>query len=120
MNNVTLMGRLTKDPEIRTAAGKKVARYTLAVNRGRDKADFIPCVAWERAADFAEKYLVKGSPVAVRGRLQTGSYEKNGQRVYTMDVVVESQEFAGPKPETPEKDGFMDVPEGIAEELPFN
>ncbi len=98
MNKVVLTGRLTKDPDVRGDEGNKVARYTLAVDRRKDdKADFIPCVAFKAGADFAEKYLTKGKKIAVVGRIQTGSYEKNGQKVYTTDVVVEDQEFCEKK-----------------------
>lgn len=96
MNIVAIMGRLTKDPDVRQGA-KKVARYTLAVDRGQQQADFIPCVAFEGGADFAEKYLRKGMRIAVSGRIQTGSYEKDGQKFYTTDVIVSRQEFADSK-----------------------
>ena len=106
MNKVVLMGRLTKDPEIRaTQDGKRVASYTLAVDRKvakqEQKADFISCTAWEKKAEFAEKYLTKGMKIAISGRLQTGSYtDRNGNTVYTTDVVVEDQEFCEKKAET--------------------
>lgn len=138
MNKVILMGRLTKDPDVRYTQGDKptaVARYTLAVDRRfkRDgdtqTADFIPCIAFGKTAEFTEKYMKKGMKISVVGRIQTGSYtNKDGQRVYTTDVVVEEQEFAESKgssqpqasqsPSTNE--GFMNIPEGIDEELPFN
>lgn len=145
MNKVVLMGRLTRDPEIRYSQGEKptaVGRYTLAVDRrfkrdGEQNADFINCISFGKAAEFAEKYLHKGTKIAVSGRIQTGSYtNKNGVKVYTTDVVVEEQEFAesksssnqsgennnsGPSPYGPaEGDGFMNIPDGIDEELPFN
>ena len=147
MNKVILMGRLTRDPEIRYSQGDNalaVARYTLAVdrrfNRNNDEntADFIGCVAFGRAAEFAEKYFHKGIKIAVTGRIQTGSYtNKDGVRVYTTDVVVEEQEFAESKNSAsaggggynadnsrPEPaaagDGFMNIPDGIDEELPFS
>lgn len=149
MNKVILMGRLTRDPEVRYSAGESstaVARYTLAVDRrfrrnndGEQTADFIGCVAFGRSAEFAEKYFRKGLKVIVTGRIQTGSYtNKDGQRVYTTDVVVEDQEFAeskaaseshmnsdfqaapAPAPSAPAGDGFMNIPDGIDEELPFN
>ena len=150
MNKVILMGRLTRDPEIRYSQGENssaVARYTLAVDRrfrreGSDQtADFIGCVAFGHQAEFAEKYLHQGTKIAITGRIQTGSYEKNGQRVYTTDVVVEEQEFAEskaaaernggyqgnnshapakPDPEMAVGDGFMNIADGIDEELPFN
>ena len=107
MNKVILMGRLTRDPEVRYSQGESataIARYTLAVdrrfNRNNDEnsADFIGCVAFGRSAEFAEKYLRKGTKVVVTGRIQTGSYtNKDGVKVYTTDVVVEDQEFAESK-----------------------
>ena len=107
MNKVFLMGRLTRDPEIRYTQGERqmaIARYTLAVDRAGKKkegeltADFIQCVAFDRSAEFAEKYLHQGTKIAVSGRIQTGSYvNKEGQRVYTTDVIVEEQEFAESK-----------------------
>ena len=138
------MGRLTRDPEVRYSQGESstaVARYTLAVDRrfrreGSDQtADFIGCVAFGRQAEFAEKYLHQGTKIAITGRIQTGSYtNKDGQRVYTTDVVVEEQEFAEskaagqnsqqnsrPEPSTAvDNDGFMHIPDGIDEELPFS
>ena len=156
MNKVILMGRLTRDPDIRYSAGENsqaVARYTLAVDRrfrrdsdnGNNNADFIGCVAFGRQAEFAEKYLHQGTKIAITGRIQTGSYtNRDGQRVYTTDVVVEEQEFAesraaaaehgasvqpspqasAPRPSAPAAeapaDGFMNIPDGIDEELPFN
>ena len=125
MNHVSLIGRLTRDPDVRsTQNGETVARYTLAVDRGsKDKgADFISCVAFGKTAEFAEKYLIKGVKVGVDGRIQTGSYtNKDGQKVYTTDVVVSSHTFcerSGAK-EVPDKDGFVHVPEGNETELPF-
>lgn len=109
MNKAIIMGRLTKDPEVRYSSGERsmaIARYTLAVDRRgrRDQnnnqptADFIPCVAFDRAGEFAEKYFRKGQRVLVEGRIQTGSYtNRDGQKVYTTEVVVESQEFADSK-----------------------
>ena len=157
MNKLILMGRLTRDPEVRYSAGENstaVARYTLAVDRrfrrnndGEQTADFIGCVAFGRSAEFAEKYFRQGLKVIVTGRIQTGSYtNKDGQRVYTTDVVVEDQEFAEskaasmanggdgyqtgyqqsqapaskPAPSAAVGDGFMNIPDGIEEELPFN
>ena len=150
MNKVILMGRLTRDPEVRYSQGESamaIARYTLAVdrrfNRNNDgnAADFIGCVAFGKSGEFAEKYLRKGTKVVVTGRIQTGSYtNKDGVKVYTTDVVVEDQEFAeskgsnrnagmdggfsGGMSRTPEPsgvgDGFMNIPDGIDEELPFN
>ena len=150
MNKVTLVGRLTRDPDVRYSAGEQsmaIARYTLAVDRrgkkqdGQPTADFINCVAFGRIAENAEKYLAKGRQVAVSGRIQTGSYtNKEGQKVYTTEVVIEDQEFVGSKSDAQSQpqgnsgnaqapampmpsdagDGFMNIPEGIDEELPFN
>lgn len=131
MNQVILMGRLTKDPEIRyTQDGRAIGRYTLAVERRRknddeEQADFIQCVTWEKAANFAQKYFRKGQRVLVSGRIQTGKYQnKNNETVYTTDVIVFSQEFADAKREevsaAAPDDGFMKadpVDEGF---LPFN
>ena len=109
MNKVMLIGRLTRDPEIRYPsedAGTPIARYTLAVDRkvkrdGDQSADFISCVVFGKAVDFVEKYLKQGMKIAVTGRIQTGSYtNKNGQRVYTTDIVVEDHEFAESKNNT--------------------
>ena len=142
MNKVILVGRLTKDPEVRYSGGENtlaVARYTIAVERrfkrdGEPTADFIPCVVFGRSAEFAEKYFRQGMRVSVSGRIQTGSYtNKDGMKVYTTDVIVEEQEFAESRTEreanrgvhqqaaTKEAgDGFMNIPKGIDEELPFN
>ena len=146
MNKVILMGRLTRDPEVRYSQGEQataIARYTLAVDRrfrregDQQTADFIGCVAFGRQGEFAEKYLRKGTKIAITGRIQTGSYtNKDGQKVYTTDVVVEEQEFAEskaasegnggftpadrPSPSVVAGDGFMNIPDGIDEELPFN
>lgn len=134
MNKVILMGRLTKDPEVRYSQGENsmaIARYTIAVdrrfNRNNDEAsaDFIGCIAFGKAGEFAEKYFRKGTKVAITGRIQTGSYtNKDGVKVYTTDIVIEEQEFAESKKDTPESasstDGFMNIPDGIDEQLPFN
>lgn len=128
MNKVVLMGRLTKDPNVRQSGETTIARYTLAVDRrfkreGEPTADFISCVAFGKAGDFAEKYLKKGTKIAVSGRIQTGSYEKDGQRIYTTDVIIEEQEFAESKASgsaAVSNSGFMSIPDGIDEELPFN
>ena len=133
MNEVILMGRLTKDPDVRYGGEKQtaIARYTLAVDRrikkeGEASADFISCVALGKNGEFAEKYLHKGTKIAVVGSIQTGNYtNKEGQKVYTTDVLVDKQEFAeSKKAETHEEqapvgDGFMSIPAGIDEELPF-
>ncbi len=144
MNRVVLMGRLTRDPDIRYTQGDNsmcIARYTLAVDRRFSRnnndgqsADFIPCVAFGKAGEHAEKYYRKGIKVAVSGRIQTGSYtNKDGQKVYTTEVVVEDQEFAesknaggtdssyqraGSAPDNGD-DGFMNIAEGIDDEMPF-
>lgn len=128
---------MTKDPEIRYSQGASstcVARYTLAVDRkfkqeGQPNADFINCIAFGKLGEFAEKYLHKGVKIAVVGRIQTGSYKnKDGQKVYTTDVVVEEQEFcesksqsnSQPQPAPSNNDGFMSIPDGIEDGLPFN
>ena len=145
MNKVLLIGRLTGEPEVKYSQGAQpvcVARYRLAVDRkykkdGEQSADFISCVAFGKSGEFAEKYLHKGTKIAVEGRIQTGSYtNRDGQKVYTTDVVVEDQEFAEskassdnnsgyvpanrPSPSGAAGDGFMNIPDGIDEELPFN
>lgn len=139
------MGRLTRDPEVRYTSGERsmaVARYTLAVDRrgrgnnnGEQTADFINIVAFDKAGEFAERYFRQGMRVLVSGRIQTGSYaNKDGQKVYTTDIVVDSQEFADSKgagsgsgsgssatPSAPMGDGFMNIPDGVEDEgLPFN
>ena len=157
MNKAILVGRLTRDPEVRYSQGENataVARYTVAVDRrfkrdGEPSADFIPCVVFGRSAEFAEKYFRQGLKIAISGRIQTGSYvNREGQKVYTTEVVVEDQEFAeskaasdshqsgfgggygapaGSAPAAPaagtgsaSADGFVNIPDGIDEELPFN
>ena len=138
MNKTVLMGRLTADPQVRYSQGDSataVARYTLAVNRkfkkdGEPTADFIPCVVFGKSAEFTEKYFRKGMQVAISGRIQTGSYtNKDGNKIYTTDVVVEEQEFAESKVasqnngsgSTPvSSDGFLDIPDGVDTQLPFN
>ena len=132
MNKVILMGRLTRDAEVRYSQGDAstaVARFTLAVDRRfkRDNdeqtADFINCVAFGRTAEFMERYARKGTKFVVEGRIQTGSYtNKDGQKVYTTDVIVNRQEFAeskGEAKETKPEDGFMSIPGGIDDEIPF-
>lgn len=136
MNKWSGIGRLTKDPEVKYTQGTNatcIARYTLAVNRrykkeGEQEADFINCVAFGKAGEFAEKYLTKGIKIAVVGRIQTGSYEKDGVKHYTTDIVVEEQEFceskgsasgSAPAPQQTDSDGFMKIPDGIDSELPF-
>lgn len=147
MNKVILMGRLVRDPEVRYSQGENsmaIARFTLAVDRkfkkqGEADADFISCIAFGKSAEHAEKYYKQGIKLAVTGRIQTGSYtNKEGQKVYTTDVVIEESEFAEskgsgnsngagysqssarPTPSSAIGDGFMNIPDGIDEELPFN
>ena len=144
MNKVILMGRLTRDPEVRYGTGENstaVARYTIAVDRrfkrdGEQSADFISCVTFGRNAEFAEKYLRQGTKIVLTGRIQTGSYTtRDGQKVYTTDIVVEEQEFAESKAATAgnggqnnysrpaaaaDAEGFMNIPDGIDDELPFS
>ena len=135
MNKVVLMGRLTRDPETRYSQGQDslcIARYTLAVDRRQKKdneaaADFISIVAFGKAGEFAEKYFKKGTKLVVSGRIQTGSYtNKDGQKVYTTEVVAEDQEFAESKRSESDtqpaesNDGFMNLPEGIEDDLPFS
>lgn len=145
MNRVILMGRLTRDPETRYSQGEHsiaISRYTLAVDRRRrneneQTADFINCVAFDKAGEFAEKYFRQGMRVLISGRIQTGSYtNKDGVKVYTTDIVVEDQEFADSKGaaaagdgyqqtnrQEPSSigDGFMNIPDGVEDEgLPFN
>jgi len=139
MNKVILTGRLTADPEVRESQNTTVAKYRLAVDRrfkrdGEETADFIPCVVFGKGAEFAKNWLKKGTKVNVIGRIQTGSYtNKDGQKVYTTDVIVEEQEFAESKKaaqvevgsisEFTEKlgDEFVSVPDDLSEDgLPFN
>ena len=150
MNKVLLRGRAVRDPEIRYTQGQNstaVARYTLAVDRrysgpdGKREADFIPCVAFGKAAEFCERYVHKGTALCVCGRLQTGNYtNKDGQKVYTTDVIVEEQEFSESRAaaersasasasaptvpaddELPVGEGWMEIPQGVDSELlPFN
>lgn len=117
MNNVILMGRLTKDAEIRQATETMVATFTLAVDRIKQgEADFIRCIAFGKTAEVIDKYTSKGSKIIIKGRIQTGSYtNKDGQKVYTTDVVVENMEFAESK-KTESNDGFVEVDDA---ELPF-
>ena len=148
MNKVILMGRLTRDPDVRysnsqTGEQMAIARYTIAVDRrfarrnagdNQQNADFISCVAFGRQGEFAEKYLKQGTKIALTGRIQTGSYtNKDGQRVYTTEVVVEEQEFAesknasdggyqpqgAPSTDVASAEGFMNIPQGVNDDLPF-
>lgn len=125
MNNVQLIGRLVGDPNVKwTQDGKCIARYTLAVDRpGKDKgADFISCVAFEKTAEFAEKYLVKGMKIAITGRINTGSYtSRDGHKIYTTDVNVQQQEFCERKQTTPASTGpdDFDQVQGADDDLPF-
>ncbi len=146
MNKVILMGRLTRDPEIRYSQGANslaIARYSLAVNRsfkrdGEPDADFFNCTAFGRNAEFAEKYLKQGTRILISGRIQQDNYtNKEGQKVYSVQIIVDEQEFAEsknasggesggyqpsarPTPSAAVGDGFMNIPDGIDEELPFN
>ena len=136
MNKVLLIGRLTRDPEVRYSQNDTtIARYTLAVDRmtrnTEQSADFIRCVCFNKTAEFTEKYFRKGIKIAITGRIQTGSYtDQEGKTVYTTDIVVENQEFcesrsassAAPsaQPSPSHASQFMDIPDGIDEELPFN
>lgn len=139
MNKVILMGRLVRDPEVRYSQnGDKdlaIARYTLAVDRkyrrmnNEQTADFISCVAFANNAEFAEKYLKQGTKICIEGRIQTGSYtNKDGVKVYTTEVVVEGHEFAErknsegsvPNDANVDENGFMQIPEGIEDQLPFD
>lgn len=149
MNKVILMGRLTREPDVRYSQSQDgslaVVRYTLAVDRRRARtndsneqtADFISCVAFGKSGEFAEKYFHQGTKIVITGRIQTGSYtNRDGQKVYTTDVVVEDQEFAESKaasdtnssytptrsnPTTPAGEDFMNIPDGVDDEgLPFN
>ena len=143
MTNVILSGRLTRDPEVRHSQNgnedRIVARYTLAVDRVYSKenqqADFINCAEFGKLAEFAEKYFYKGIKLIVRGRIQTGSYtNRDGVKVYTTDIIVESHEFAESKRTSEQNsnapisrdvpavgsDGFMNIPDGLDEELPFS
>ena len=139
MNSVQLTGRLTRDPEVRyTDGGLSIARFTLAVNRrfkqenGPD-ADFIRCIAFGKTAEFIEKYFSKGRKMDMNGRIQTGSYQnQDGATVYTTEIIVENVEFGesrsaagngsnnGNQMPTPGDDGFMNIPDGLDEELPFS
>ena len=137
MNQVCLVGRLTNDPEIRYTQGEKpmaVAKYTLAVDRrykkdGEPTADFIRCVAFGKNAEFAEKFMSKGRRFGITGSIQTGSYQdKDGQTVYTTDIIVNSQDFCDSKQDgggfgggtSADSDGFMNIPDGVEDEgLPF-
>lgn len=137
MNKCILIGRLVKDPDIRYSQGQKsmaIARYTLAVDRAVKKdreqtADFISCVAFDKNGEFAEKYLHKGTKIAIEGRIQTGSYtDKEGRKVYTTDIVVEHHEFCESRNASsasdnnaPDADGFVNIPDNVEDEaLPFN
>ena len=137
MNKVIEIGRLVRDAEIRYSQGASstcIARYTLAVDRkfkqeGQHNADFINCIAFGKLGEFAEKYLHKGVKIAVTGRIQTGSYKnKDGNTVYTTDVVVEEQEFcesksqsnSQPQPTQSNDNSWMNIPDGIEDSLPFN
>lgn len=127
MNKVLLLGRLTDEPKINRSGETVIARFYLAVDRrykkeGGDAADFPGIVAFGKTAEFIEKYFHKGMKMALEGRLQTGSYEKDGVKHYTTDVIAEAVEFAESKKaseETKAEDGFIAIPEGIENDLPF-
>lgn len=127
MNNVQLIGRLTKDPEIRyTQSQTAVVSFTLAVDRrfkkdGEQTADFISCKAWNKTAEFVSKYFTKGKRMALTGRIETGSYEGKNGKVYTTEVIADNVEFVDSKEERPEPapDDWLPVPENIQEEIPF-
>lgn len=138
MNKVFLLGRLTKDPEVRYGQGANavtVGHYSLAVSRrykkeGEPEADFFNCTVFGKGAEFAEKYLHKGSKILVSGRLCQDNYTtREGQKMYSVQIIVEEQEFAESKksdegstwnPSEPAPDGFMNIPDGVEDELPFN
>lgn len=134
MNSVQLIGRLTKDPEVRyTDGGASIARFSIAVDRrfkqeSGESADFINCVAFGKTAEFIEKYFTKGKKIALTGRIQTGNYtNKDGQKVYTTDVVVETTEFVESKSmdvsngtSTNRADDFMSIPDNAGETMPFD
>lgn len=134
MNKIILMGRLTRDPETRTGNGSTIARYTLAVDRrfkrdGEPDADFFNCTVFGKGAEFAEKYLRQGIKIVVTGRIQSDNYtNKDGQKVYSWQVIVDEQEFAESKnasgadskpSDSKPSDGFVDIADGIEEDLPF-
>ena len=133
MNKIILMGRLTRDPETRYSQGAEnlaVAKYTLAVNRrvqkdGESKADFFNCTAFRKDAEFAQKYFTKGQQVLVTGRVeQDNDTNKNGEKVYSVQVIIETQEFADSKKSDTSgsgkvSDGFMNIPDAMEDELPF-
>lgn len=142
MNKWIGSGRLVRDPETKYSQGENstaITRFTIAVDRrfkreGEADADFIPCVAFGKTAEFVDKYFSKGSKIFIEGRIQTGSYtNKDGQKVYTTDIAVEQVEFgeskgsgsgdggsSRPVPSQAQGDGFINIPEGLDEELPFN
>ena len=123
MNHVTLIGRISRDPEVRYTQGNMaIAKYSLAVDRFKEGTDFISCVAFGKNAEFAEKYLKKGMKIAVEGHIQTGSYEGKNGKVFTTDVVVDRQEFCESRKKDDDSiDGFMNIAESVSaeEELPF-
>ena len=128
MNKTFSMGRLTDDPKVsETSTGKKIARFVMALDRTKDGADFPSFIAWEKSAELIEKSVHKGDRLLIEGHIQTGSYEKDGHKVYTTDIVVDRFEFIEPKkkdgtegqPEDNHND-FMAIPEGLDEQMPFN
>ena len=129
MNKTISMGRLTDEPKVReTQAGKKVAEFTMALDRIKEGADFPRFIAWDKKAEVIEKYCHKGTKLLIEGRIQTGSYEKDGHKVYTTDIVVENLEFCEKKandgsagqPQENESSEFIKIPDGIQEEIPFS
>lgn len=124
MNKTISSGNMTDEPKIRTAAGKKVAEFTLALNRIKEGADFPRFIAWEKKAELIEKWCHKGTKLLIEGHIQTGSYDGKNGKVYTTDIIVDTIEFLSKKePEEGigrnESEGFMQIPDGIDKELPF-
>lgn len=128
MNRIILCGRLTREPDVRYSQGEKpmaIARYTLAVDRVGDGADFPSCVAFGKQGEFAEKYLQKGMKILIEGHLQTGSYEKDGKKIYTTDVIVDRHEFVEKKGEQTTQTESQEMPDftevlNTMDGLPFN
>lgn len=123
MNRVVLMGRLTRDPDIRQSqSGTQIARFTLAINRMKEGADYINCIAFDKKAEVIEKYVQRGHRLLVEGHIQTGSYEGKNGKVYTTDVIVDNLEFVESKNADSgvNNEGFMSVPDDVNDEgLPF-
>ncbi len=130
MNKVISIGRLTDEPKVsETQNGKKIARFTLALDRIGEGTDFPSYIAWEKRAELIEKYCHKGHMIGIAGRIQTGSYDKDGRKIYTTDIVVDELQFLEKRekamdgsegqPDHNESDGFMKIPDGIDKEIPF-